>query len=91
MLPRYFLAVMRMSCSEHYQVETFGIVWTVATQRMPATIESRSHHRYKSFVHKEAWHAAGASMQQGIAVPKVCRSMIPHLIQNEVRKSCADT
>lgn len=26
----------------------------------------------------------GASMQHGIAVPKVCRTLIPHLIANEV-------
>lgn len=31
--------------------------------------------------------AAGASMQSGIAVPKVCRAMIPHLRDNVVRYS----
>jgi hypothetical protein len=31
-------------------------------------------------------YAVGASMQQGIAVAKVCRTMIPHLVQTEVRR-----
>jgi hypothetical protein len=32
--------------------------------------------------------AAGVSMQTGVAVPKVCRAMIAHLQNNEVRLSC---